>query len=100
MPRPSHLAQVRRLHTSSLRPHAHTLRAVFAHRRNDAGYRLDDLHQRMGHTDIRTTHRSLNGRPPAARNDPAARQRHDAACGVRPVNDIPPDAVGVGIGRR
>ncbi|GIV89393.1 MAG: hypothetical protein KatS3mg109_1915 [Pirellulaceae bacterium] len=93
---PLHLAQMHRFHTSSLRPHVHTLRAVFAHRRNDAGYRLDDLHQRMGHTDIRTTHRSLNGRPPAARNDPVAWQQHDATGGVRPVNDLAPDAVSVG----
>jgi|OM-RGC.v1.012723346 integrase len=45
---------------------AHTLRAAFAHQRNDAGYRLDDLQQRMDHADIRTTRHSLKGQPPAA----------------------------------
>ncbi|WP_288086458.1 tyrosine-type recombinase/integrase [Roseiflexus sp.] len=45
---------------------AHTLRAAFAHQRNDAGYRTDDLQQRMDHADIRTTRHSLKGQPPAA----------------------------------
>ena len=33
-------------------------------------------------------------------NDPAARQRHEAAFGFRPFDDLQPDGVGVGVGRR
>ncbi len=35
----------------------------------------------------------------ASLNDPAARQRHEAAFGFRQFNDLQPDAVGVGVGR-
>ncbi len=36
----------------------------------------------------------------ASLNDPAARQQYEAAFGFRPFDDLQPDAVGVGVGRR
>ncbi len=36
----------------------------------------------------------------ASLNDPAARQQYEAAFGFRQFNDLQPDAVGVGVGRR